>query len=527
MLDATYIAADKTTTRVHLNPRDASWTWSHVRDKSFRNRESHVDAHDGQFEIWKDESIYDGYKAVFEESLENYNSKQKRKDRKILDKSQDPVSAYIAKIQTSRRGKKERVVYKNTNGTKEIVGKKQESQGQRVLYELIVSAGNCEKKRDAQGRIVYTDDGHEIHPMRVPDEVNKAAVKKFYEKFESFYGHFHLTTAAYHADEFYINERGVKEFGVPHGHLCFIAWGDNYKIGMEKQASIGKALEQMGFKNGQDDDGVWHNAYWYFTQDAQKRFEEILQHEYVKYQKEHGVTTGRNGLPVPDGYVPGLDFVHPARGKRLPNLDPERYRELKDVGRKIGAANEELKGVQSVLTAKRNELEQAEMEIADAKEQERNLDEYISLKMQEADQYYLSLKEEADALLRDAEEKRMERVREAERRFQNILDVLKKIPEELELYKKRCEEVLQKKIPLDIPTPAVERWMKKRKMKKDGMPVSVYDACVDEISPVLRRRAEAQYDAADTLRNEVLRQIEITEGYMPDDEDDAKYGFVM
>ena len=59
MLDATYIAADKTTTRVHLNPRDASWTWSHVRDKSFRNRESHVDAHDGQFEIWKDESMMD------------------------------------------------------------------------------------------------------------------------------------------------------------------------------------------------------------------------------------------------------------------------------------------------------------------------------------------------------------------------------------------------------------------------------------------------------------------------------------
>ena len=59
------------------------------------------------------------------------------------------------------------------------------------------------------------------------------------------------------------------------------------------------------------------------------------------------------------------------------------------------------------------------------------------------------------------------------------------------------------------------------------MPVSVYDACVDEISPVLRRRAKAQYDAADALRKEALRQIEITEGYMPDDEDDAKYGFVM
>lgn len=498
-----FIATNEMTTRVHMNPREALGSLEHVRSKTFRNREAHVDANEDRFELWLDKSVYDTYDGLFGEHIRTYNKKQKRKDRKILDANGDEVGGYIEKIQTGRRGKRKRAVYKNMpDGTKEAVGKTEESQGQRILYELVVSAGNCEKKRDEHGQIIYTDDGHEIHPMRPPYEVNKAAVKEFSEQFESFYPRFKLTTAAWHADEYYLNAKGVKEYGIEHAHLCFVPWADGYQRGLPVQASISKALEQMGFKNGKDDNGVWHNAYWYFTQDAQKRFEEILQREYVTYQKQRGAKVSENGIFAAMGCVPGLFFTYPAKGKNLLNLDPAEYRELKDVGRQVNEAKKELDSVQDKINAKNEALEHAEEVIA------------------EADQYYLSCKEEADALLREAERRYRERTQEAELKFGHIVKAYKKISGDLEFYRKCCTEVLKKPMSLDIPTPALEHWMKKRKMEKDGMRVSVYDACMDELSVLFKRRADEQRKAADTLSVEVRRQLEIAEEFGEDDKDD-------
>lgn len=526
-----FIAMDETTTRIHLNPKEALGSLEHVRSKEFRNRESHVDADGGHFEVWLDKPVYDVYDELFGEHIRTYNENQKTKCRRILDANGDEVGGYIEKIQTGRRGKRERAVYKKMpDGTKEAVGKKEESQGQRILYEMVVSSGNCEKKRDERGRILYTDDGHEIHPMRVPYEVNKAAVKKFYEQFETFYPHLKLTTAAFHSDEFYWNAKGVKEYGVEHAHLCFVPWADGYQRGLPVQASISKALEQMGFKNGRDDDGVWHNAYWYFTADAQERFEEILQHEYVSYQKQRGAKIEGSGLFAAMGCVPGLFFVHPAKGKNLPNLDPAEYRGLKDAERQVNMAKEELDSVLEKIDAKNRDLEHAKQVIAKAEEKEKNIDDCIASKLEDAEQYCQSRKEEADALIREAEEKHRERLQEAELRFGHIESVCKKILEDLEFYRKRCTEVLKGHVSLDIPIPALERWMKKRKLEKNGMRVSVYDACMEELSPVLERRAKKQQEAAGTLSNEVRKQMELAEESLKDgkdNEDDTGYGYAV
>ena len=516
----------ETTTRIHMNPKEALGSLEHVRSKDFRNREAHVDTYGGRFEVWKDESVYDVYDELFGDYIREYNKNQKTKCRRILDANGDGVGGYIEKIQTGKRGKKERAVYKNMpDGTKEVAGKREMSQGQRILYELVVSVGNCEKKRDEHGRIIYTDDGHEIHPMRLPYEVNKAAVKAFYEQFESFYPHFKLTTAAWHADEFYLNANSVKEYGIEHAHLCFVPWADGYQRGLPVQASVSKALEQMGFKNGKDEHGVYHNAYWYFTQDAQERFEDIVYCEYEKYQKAHGVTIGSEGFLAAMGCVPLLFFEHPAEGKNLPNLDPEQYRELKDVERQVNVAKEELNVVQG-------ELEQAEKTIADAKEKEENLDDYIAAKMQEADQYYAERKEEAAGLIREAMEKHKQKVEESELRFGDIVNVMKKVSEDLEFCKKRCLELLNKKLPVNISDKMVEYWLRKNKIVRNNKWVSAYDACSNDISRKVRAKAETQYNQADTLSVEVRKQMEIAEEYMEElesdkDETNTEYGLVV
>lgn len=465
-----YVEVNETTTRIHMNPKEALGSLEHVRNKEFRNKEDHVDAYGGEFEVWKDESVYDAYNNVFGEYIRAYNDKQRRKSRKILDANGDPVGGYIESIQTSRRGKKERAVYKNMpDGTKEVVGRRQESQGQRVVYEMVVSSGNCEKKRDEHGRVVYTDDGHEIHPNRVPYEVNKAAVKEFYNQFERFYPHLHLTTVAWHADEYYLNANGVKEYGIEHAHLCFIPWADGYQRGLPVQASISKALAQMGFVDGTDEEGIWHNAYWYFTQDAQERFEEILNNEYMKYQKEHGVTYGGDSILASMGCAPGLFFMYPAKGKNLQNLDPAAFRALKDVGRQIGIAQAELDAVENRIDAKKNKEEELDDAIFDKTE-----------KFGEVVFRYKLLREECE-----------------------------KLDKKLEDFKERAENITKDDFDFYIGDKDVRNWMNTHTItdRKTGKTTTFANRCLADLLKAKAEKAKADAKAAEELQ-EKIRQME-------------------
>ena len=54
------------------------------RTESLVEKESHIDP-DGIHETWTDEPIGTAYRRIFGEALEEYNKKQKRKDRRIDD----------------------------------------------------------------------------------------------------------------------------------------------------------------------------------------------------------------------------------------------------------------------------------------------------------------------------------------------------------------------------------------------------------------------------------------------------------
>lgn len=211
------------------------------------------------------------------------------------------------------------------------------------------------------------------------------------------------------------------------------------------------------------------------------------------------------------------------RGKNLTNLDPAEYRELKDVKRQVNVAYEELDDVQDKIDAKSEALEHAEQVIAQAEVKEKNLAVTIASKLDEAEQYYMARKEEADDLLRKAEETYQARLQEAELRFGHIVRAYKKISDELEFYKKRCWNVLAKKMSLTISDKMLERWMKKNKIVRNEKWVSVYDACAADISRLGLERAKDQYKAADALQKEVQRQLEFTEESSDTDEEDTGY----
>ena len=335
----------QTTVRMHMNPEDALGSVAHVIDKDYRDKEVHVSA-DGEFEIWVGKGVYETYKENFEDAIKEYNAKQKRKDRKIVDENGDEVTAYIKSLKESKRGKSKKTVTKKmSDGTSQAVEVSNDN-GQRILYELVVSAGNCNKLLDERGRVQYTAEGHEIHPQRVEREINKRAIQRFCEEFESIYQNFKVALCAYHADEQYLNARGNYEWGVEHAHIDFIPVSTGYQRGLTKQAGMRKALEQMGFKNRYDSDGIYRNAYQDFCADAQTRFEMILNEEYLRYYVED------KGMNFED--IEELEIIHPARGKGKQNLDPDVFRTTKELENRKCAVQADL----MEITEKKQEVEE-------------------------------------------------------------------------------------------------------------------------------------------------------------------------
>lgn len=406
----------QTTVRMHMNPEEALGSVAHVIDKDYRAKESHV-SEDGEFEIWCDKGVYEVYKENFEDSIKEYNDKQKRKDRKIIDTEGDEITAYIKSLKESKRGKQTRKVSKkNSDGSVQEVEITNDN-GQRILYELVVSAGNCNKKRDERGRVMYTPDGYEIHPQRVEREINKRAIRRFCEDFEANYQNFKIALCAYHADEQYMNARGNYEWGIEHAHIDFIPVSTGYQRGLTKQAGMRKALEQMGFKNRYDSDGTYRNAYQDFCADAQTRFEEILHQEYLRYYIED------KKMAFED--IEDLEIIHPARGKGKQNLDPDAFRVAKELENRKCAIQADLQEIQGQKETVEEEVKVAKKRLKKANtEAEKAQDDMLDI-FTDADECRADAKLEVAQMRLDMDEEMVDaklemmksekRAREAER----------------------------------------------------------------------------------------------------------------
>lgn len=154
-----------------------------IRNEKIISKESHIDP-DGIHETWIDEKPRQAYERLFGKAVEDYNSKQKRIDRKITNYYND----------VCKDAKK------------------------HPVYEMIVSIGNRDNAVDEQ--------------------TGKQILREFVDSWKNRNPNLELIGAYYHADE----------EGVPHVHCDYVPVAHGYMKGMETQTGLVKALEEMGFQ---------------------------------------------------------------------------------------------------------------------------------------------------------------------------------------------------------------------------------------------------------------------------------------
>ena len=156
------------------------------RNPSVILKEDHIDP-EGHFEIWVDEDPKVAYERIFGESVQAFNAKQTRDDRKIDD--------YYSKICQDDK--------------------------KHPVYEMIIGIYG----RNLDGTPVCSkNEGRNI-------------LRAFVDDWQRRNPNLELIGAYYHADE----------EGLPHVHLDYIPVARGYSRGMEVQTSISRALQQQGF----------------------------------------------------------------------------------------------------------------------------------------------------------------------------------------------------------------------------------------------------------------------------------------
>jgi len=172
------------------------------------------------------QSLDDAYKECFGQALENYNAKQKRKDR-IKDD-------YMAEIRHSRNGEK-------------------------IFYENVVQYGDM-----YDTGIVGTDGEITADAKQAAEALDKYA-RTFQERNPNLY----VFNMVLHMDE-----------ATPHLHIDYIPVAHGYKTGLETRNSLTKAYQQMGIPRAknklENETSMWHlREREYLTELALKRGMEI------------------------------------------------------------------------------------------------------------------------------------------------------------------------------------------------------------------------------------------------------------
>ena len=159
-----------------------------LRNRSITDKENHINR-EGIHETWLHIGMRDAYHKLFDDYMLEYNSLQKREDRKIHN--------YFNHVRDDSR--------------------------KHTAYELIISIGSKNNRPD--------------------DKIAKKIMFDFCKNWASRNPNLVMIGAYYHADE----------VGVPHVHIDYIPVAEGYQRGMRRQNGLVKSLGNMGFiKNGKD-----------------------------------------------------------------------------------------------------------------------------------------------------------------------------------------------------------------------------------------------------------------------------------
>lgn len=176
----------------------------------------------GIHEQWFRKEITDLYSEIFSDSIERYNAKQKRADRKIKDSNE-----YLKRVQNEwddyyKKGIWEKGEFvRPFNDYNDALNHLNYNKGRNPrspFYESIVQIGNQENQPDF--------------------ETSKAILKEYLDTFQERNPNLRLMECHFHGDE-----------ATPHIHLDFVPVATGYKQGMDIQNGFDKALmQQMGIE---------------------------------------------------------------------------------------------------------------------------------------------------------------------------------------------------------------------------------------------------------------------------------------
>ncbi|MBR3603825.1 MAG: plasmid recombination protein, partial [Elusimicrobiaceae bacterium] len=201
--------------------------------------------------------VKEAFHEAFDDAIQEYNSRQKRADRKKHDYYQEIVDG---QYEVDENGKKRQIM-----------------NAPHPEYEYVFQYGN----RDTNPASVLDDAGKRV--LGPYANVSREALLKFFEEFKKANPNLFITGASIHMDE-----------ATPHLHIRFIPVATGYKNGMKKRCSLTKALENLGFERSPGREKELSISKWTTAQNA--ILEEIGQ-EYG-FEIIEGNSKGRKHVDV-------------------------------------------------------------------------------------------------------------------------------------------------------------------------------------------------------------------------------------
>lgn len=153
-----------------------------MRNRKVTDKEPHIDRN-GWYAVWRDEPLRDAYTRIFGKAQEEFNLKQTRNDRRVVD--------YLSAVKKSAK--------------------------QHPVYETIITLGNVDEHPEPY-------ESYEI-------------LQQVYGEWKKNYPNLVVVGAYFHADE----------KGAPHIHIDYVPVAHGYKKGMAVQNGLVKAFGEMGF----------------------------------------------------------------------------------------------------------------------------------------------------------------------------------------------------------------------------------------------------------------------------------------
>lgn len=256
--------------------------------------------------VIRQSTIQEAYKEVFGEAVEEYNAKQKRKDRKIDD--------YYLHVYHSKTLDLQREM---------IIGLGNKEDWEKLGYE---------KKKEA-GQLI------------------KEVIEDFIRDKKD---HIHVYNAVVHLDE----------AGAPHAHINFIPLAHNYKNGLKTQPSWTKSLAQMGYP------GKGRKPFMAFRETEVERIGRIAKkygierklgetNELPDVQTYKRVKDLERQAKAKEAEIEGLEQEYSQKDRALKEQYTEQARALQSYEEKL----------KSELEAKEIDLELLDGELADKQEQ--------------------------------------------------------------------------------------------------------------------------------------------------------------